>query len=74
MGTSDSTATERVAQTVRDAMSAQNVSQLALSNATGIPRVTLIRRLSGRSPFTIAELAVVAEALGVQTSELVAAA
>ncbi len=69
-----STPTTRVAEAVREAVAARGISQIALSEATGIPRVTLIRRLNGHSPFTIAELAAIAEHLGVTVSDLVAVA
>ena len=58
---------ERAVQT---AMADQAVSRVAPAEATGIPRVTLVRRLSGRAPFTVTELAAVAGALGVPLTDL----
>jgi len=51
-------------------MADQAVSRVAPAEATGIPRVTLVRRLSGRAPFTVTELAAVAGALGVPLTDL----
>jgi transcriptional regulator with XRE-family HTH domain len=69
MGTSPTTLS--VADAIKQEMERQGVSQLALSNATGIPRVTLIRRLNGDAFFTIAELAAIASHLGVRASDLI---
>lgn len=66
----DSTPQARIAEAVRELMETQGVSQLALSEATGIPRATLIRRLNGHASFTVAELADVAAQLGVRPSQL----
>lgn len=52
-----------VATAVTEAMEAAGLSTKALAETTSIPRVTLIRRLRGISPFTVAELAAIAEAL-----------
>lgn len=68
------TPTEQVASAVREAMTRQGVTGVALAEATGIPHVTLSRRLRGHTPFTIAELAPIAEHLGVTLSDLVEAA
>ncbi len=53
----------QAAAQVRQAMADQQLSQVALAEATGIPRVTLIRRLNGQAPFTVTELAAVAAEL-----------
>ncbi len=63
-----------VAERVAQAMEDQGVTQLGLSRSTGIPRVTLIRRLKGQAPFTLDELEAVAAELGIAMSDLVAAA
>lgn len=68
------TATARVAEAVRKAAADRGVSQLALSNATGIPRVTLIRKLRGQSPFTVPELAAIADEFGMDATEFWAVA
>lgn len=66
--------TGRTAMAVEAAIDAAGQSQLGVSDATGIPRTTLIRRLRGQSPFTIAELESIAECLGVTVSDLLASA
>jgi transcriptional regulator with XRE-family HTH domain len=60
----------RVAVTVAAAMEAGGWSEKALAEATGIPRVTLRRRLAGAA-FNVAELAAIAEALGTTVTDLV---
>lgn len=57
--------TPLVAGRVLAAMEAQGATRLGISESTGIPRTTLLRRLSGASPFTIAELEAIAKCLGV---------
>lgn len=59
-----------VAQTVDEAIKAGGYSQQAMANETGIPRVTLRRRLSGASPFNVSELDAIARTLGIPTKEL----
>lgn len=54
---------ESVARVVRDRMDETETPVKRLATETHIPRVTLIRRLSGTSPFTIPELERVAERL-----------
>lgn len=54
-----------VARAVASAISRADQSQVAVSDATGIPRTTLIRRLAGSSPFTTAELSAIGELLQV---------
>ena len=44
------------------------------AETTGIPRATLLRRLSGHSPFQTTELAAIAALLGVNVSDIVLAA
>ena len=60
----------QVSQTVADAMQAQGWSEKAMAEATGIPRVTLRRRLAGAA-FNVAELAAIADILGTTVSDLV---
>lgn len=63
----------RVADAVNAAMDARGVTRLELSDATGIPRSTLIRRLNGLLPsFTIDELDRIAQHLEVDVVTLVA--
>jgi transcriptional regulator with XRE-family HTH domain len=61
-----------VAEAVKQAMTAANHTEASLSEASGIPRVTLRRRLLGVTPFTVAELAAIAAALGVSVEDLAA--
>lgn len=63
----------RVAASVTAAMEAGGHSQKSMAEATGIPRVTLIRRLRGVSPFTVTELHAIASELGVPVEDLTAA-
>lgn len=50
-------------------MEAGGWSEKAMAETTGIPRVTLRRRLAGAA-FNVAELAAISEALGTTVSEL----
>lgn len=60
-----------IAAEVRQRMIEKNVSEQALANETGIPRVTLRRRLAG-APFTTDELFAIAPILGTTPSRLFA--
>lgn len=60
----------RLAATVAASIKAANLSQRAVAEATGIPLVTLSRRLTGHSGFTVPEVAAIADALGVSLVEL----
>lgn len=56
---------------VRDAMKAAGVSHRDMSAKTGIPLVTLSRRLSGQGKgFTVVEVLAIADALGLSLVEL----
>lgn len=66
----NTTSTARVAEAVAAAMEAADVSQNGLSEATHIPRPTLRRRLAGASSFTVEELILIADALGVSMTSL----
>ena len=66
----DTNYTARVAAKVAAAMEAGGWSEKGMAEATGIPRVTLRRRLAGAA-FTIAELHVIADALGTTVTALV---
>ena len=59
---------------VREALRDAGISQRAASTETGIPLTTLVRRLSGRSPLLVTELAALASLAGVTVSELTARA
>ncbi len=60
----------RVAVAVREAIEQAGQTTLGISEATGIPRVTLIRRLGGTTAFKVDELALIAAALDVPVSAL----
>lgn len=62
---------QRVARAVAAAMEAGGWSEKALAESTGIPRVTLRRRLAG-SAFNVAELAAIASVLETTVVALVA--
>lgn len=61
-----------VAQRVRDAMEEQGQTEKGLAEATGIPRTTLQRRLTGNSDFTVTELDALARHLGIALVDLLA--
>jgi transcriptional regulator with XRE-family HTH domain len=65
------TYTVTVAANVKDAITAANVSELALSENAHIARTTLRRRLSGQSPFTVSELQAIAAYLDLDIGQLV---
>ena len=66
--------TEDVASAVREAIDAAHETPGGVALATGIPRTTLLRRLSGRSPFNVEELAAIARHLEVPVGGLIAPA
>lgn len=63
--------TQGTAAAVASAMVTAGRTQVALSDATGIPRTTLLRRLGGLSPFTVDELQRIADALNVEVHTLI---
>lgn len=65
------TLTPLVADRVVAAMETKGATRLGISEATGIPRTTLLRRLSGASSFTVAELDAIARALEVPVRDLI---
>lgn len=68
------TYTKALAEVVGDAIVASGQTVKGLADATGIPRTTLSRRLSGFSSFTVAELAAIAPLLDTSIETLTAAA
>lgn len=54
---------DRLTAVVAEAMRTAKVSQRAMAELTGIPLVTLSRRLNGHTAFTAVELAAIAEVL-----------
>lgn len=59
------------ASRVQSALDAAGRTPLAVSEQTGIPRTTLLRRLTGTSPFTIAELDLISVLLDVPVHSLI---
>ena len=64
-------ASREVARAVSQALTAAGISQRTASQQTGIPLNTLSRRLTGKSPFNVTELAFIAELLGITVADLV---
>lgn len=60
----------RLTTAVANALRSAGLTQRAVSEQTGIPLVTLNRRLTGRSAFTVLELAAIAEVTGLSVVEL----
>lgn len=60
-----------IARTVSTALSTAGIAQRDAAARTGIPLSTLSRRLTGNSPFTVVELDLLANILGVTVSDLV---
>lgn len=61
---------ERVAAEVRAELARQQMSQSELAKRLGVAQQTVSRRMTGEVPFDIAELATIAELLGVPMSQL----
>lgn len=61
----------RLAAVVSEAIRDGGVSQRKVSEETGIPLSTLSSRLTGRRPFTVVELAAIAQLLEISVLELV---
>lgn len=60
-----------LSEAIKDAASESKVSQRDLASRTGIPLVTLNRKLNHASPFNFMELGAISEVLGVSLTELV---
>lgn len=60
----------RLTATVAAAIRTAGLTQRAVSERTGIPLVTLSRRLTGRTAFNMVELAAIAEVLDLSVVEL----
>lgn len=63
-----------VAGVVSAAISEAGKSQREVAQETGIPLVTLSRRLTGHSPFLITEIGAIAQVLDLRVSELISRA
>ena len=62
--------TEGLARVVSEAIKADGKSQRQVADATGIPLVTLNRRLTGRAAFTVVELASIAKVLDISVVDM----
>lgn len=71
--TAESPAEDSVVTRVKGRMAELGVSQVALSDRSGIARATLIRRLQGQSAFRIDELEAVAGVLDCSVTDLLPA-
>lgn len=63
--------TRGTAQRVAEALDRAGKSHLSASEESGIPRTTLLRRLSGVTPFTVDELQRIADLLDVPVESLI---
>jgi len=60
---------DRLTAVIDEAMRAAKISQRAMADATGIPLVTLSRRLNGHTAFTVVEMAAIADVLNLSIVE-----
>ena len=65
---------ERVAAAVRAEMARYGITQVRLGQVLGITQQSVSRKRSGRTPYTIDELELVAPLFGMTADELLAAA
>jgi hypothetical protein len=61
--------TQRVAEKVAEAIEAANETPTGVAKVTGIHRSTLLRRLTGNSPFTTIELELLADHFGTEPAD-----
>lgn len=64
--------TRTVAERVRVAMEENGQTPKGLADVAGVPRTTLLRRLTGNSSFTLTEIDALAPHLGVTVGDLLA--
>jgi transcriptional regulator with XRE-family HTH domain len=64
------TYTALIAAEIRAAMARLAINQSDVTAATGMTPATLSRKLSGQGRFTVAEVADIADCLGITVSEL----
>lgn len=74
MQTTATTATGRVAATVRAELARRRISQTAVSERLEMSQASVSRRLTGDTPWDINELAAIADLIGVPLALLVAEA
>lgn len=72
MQTTITTATQRVAATVRAELARRRIQQTEVAARLGIVQASVSRRLTGDTPWDINELAEVADLIGVRVADLVA--
>lgn len=65
------TNTNRMATAVAAAIGLSNMSIAAVSASAGIPRTTLNNRLSGRTDFTVREIALISQALNTTPDRII---
>ncbi len=70
--TTPTTATQRVADTIRAELARRRISQTVVAERLGLSQATVSRRLLGEYPFTVDEVDTIAEMLGLTASDLVA--
>ena len=63
--------TQTVAAAVRGLIAERGLSELSVAQESGIPRVTLRRRLAGQTPFTVQELADVGRVLDITVLDII---
>lgn len=63
--------TQTVAAAVRGLIAERGMSELSMAQESGIPRVTLRRRLAGQTAFTVQELADVGRVLDITVLDIV---
>lgn len=68
------TPTKRVAERVKAIMSDRGVTQNDLAAALGVSQQSVSRRVNGLQPWSIDELAIVSDRLGVTLTDLTAVA
>lgn len=64
----------QIAAEIRAEMGRQRYGVMKLATTTGIPRSRLHRKLSGRSPLDTDEVGIIATALGLSMTDLIARA
>lgn len=74
MNTLTMTAREAAGRAIRGSMAEQRVTQTQLAERTGISRSSLVKKLAGQISLTSDDLDLIADALGLTMTDIVAAA
>lgn len=61
---------DSVAERIAKAIATAKRTKVSVSEGTGIPYITINRKLKGRGEFSLSELVLIADELGVHPSEL----